>query len=170
MSIFFLPLAFTTSIFSINNELFNPLTLPWIAAIVGIVTYLIVFNLNTIVRVLRVAYSKPREETIKKMKKSKVEEWQARGKEFDKFNFRSKTEGAKPSEWFVGWYLFTRMGQVFRKRRPCEAEGETKDITERDPRRTQEHESEDANNVNTDVNVNAIGVERVVSPEEIKCR
>jgi Mg2+ and Co2+ transporter CorA len=38
VSIFFLPLAYTTSLFSINNELFYPKALPWASLIVALIT------------------------------------------------------------------------------------------------------------------------------------
>lgn len=104
VSIFFLPLAFTTSLWSMNTDLLSITTLAYVIVIIAFSTYLVVFNLNSLVRLSRVAYTAQRSRLLSQMRNDESEAWKQRGKRFDAFGFKPKSEVTKPSEWLLSVY------------------------------------------------------------------
>jgi hypothetical protein len=105
VSIFFLPLAFCTSLWSINNDLFALTTLIYVIIIVALATYLVVFNLNSIVYLSGTVYNAQKSNLLSRMKSDSSTYWKSRGEEFEAFSFKPRSEVVKPSEWLVGFYF-----------------------------------------------------------------
>ncbi|KAL8718983.1 MAG: hypothetical protein Q9225_003956 [Loekoesia sp. 1 TL-2023] len=101
VTIFFLPLAFSTSLWSINDS-YPRHTLVWIATVVAACTYIVTFNLNWLVDFLAKAYHRYRGPLLQWMLDDTEETWIRRGKSLT--GFRVKRE-QKPSEWLVTLYL-----------------------------------------------------------------
>lgn len=99
-NIFFLPLAFCTSAWTVSGDT-SPLHAPLITAIlVGGTTHFTVFNLNNMAHRCRVSYHLNKVRAIDRMKEdSKF--WRSRGDLFDQSTFGAKTESQKPSGWIL---------------------------------------------------------------------
>lgn len=114
-----------------NNEIFSMNTLIPVIILVAFATYFVVFNLNSIVRLCRFAYTTQRSRLLSEMKKDSSIFWNARGARFETFSFKPQRETIKPSEWLVSLYLMKKIpGAVVgglkkawprRKRRDSEA-------------------------------------------------
>jgi hypothetical protein len=82
-------------LWSINDSIFSLRALVVVAILVGISTYLIVFNLNNIASSCSRVYHKRKRKLIEQMRTDPA--WSELGKRFD--TFQIKHERAKPSEW-----------------------------------------------------------------------
>lgn len=101
VSIFFLPLAFTTSVFSINVEAFNPTIIPWIACLIGFATYLVVFNLNNIINLIRYFYHTRRVKVMDRLSDDSKIQWNKSSYQHKTFNRRITSPMPKSSKWFL---------------------------------------------------------------------
>jgi hypothetical protein len=109
VSIFFLPLAFCTSLWSMSDSLFPIHILTYVIISVALATYLIVFNLNALVLLFRTAYESHKASLVTSMKSETGSEyWKSRGESFESFQFRPKAEIAKPTEWLLLGYTLRR--------------------------------------------------------------
>jgi len=77
---------------------------------IGLITYLIVLNLNTIVRGTHSLYNSQKRHLIRAMKSDGSESWERRGKRFEVF--KPKHESVRPSEWFVPVYMIRLAGRL----------------------------------------------------------
>jgi hypothetical protein len=97
---------------------------------VGVLTYIIVFNLNHIVIIGKKRYEYIKMSTIKKMREEKSDFWEKTGELFRQYEPKGNSETAKPSEWWILAYQVRRlMGLISlrkKKQRKHEDEGETK--------------------------------------------
>ncbi|RDL41684.1 uncharacterized protein BP5553_01663 [Venustampulla echinocandica] len=104
VSIFFLPLAFSTSLFALFLPIESHVLVPT-TILIAFATYLLVFNLTTFVRFLSSIHSKYRRSLATCMQDdSTSESWRHRGKNFKKFKSEMKRE-RKPSDWLLLVYL-----------------------------------------------------------------
>ncbi|KAL8938273.1 MAG: hypothetical protein Q9216_003990 [Gyalolechia sp. 2 TL-2023] len=81
VTIFFLPLAFSTSLWSIN-ETYSRHTLVWVAMTTAVGTYAVTFNLNWLAGSFAKLYEKLRAPILQRMCDDEAGEWNARGKGF----------------------------------------------------------------------------------------
>ncbi|MCJ1310262.1 hypothetical protein MMC25_003924 [Agyrium rufum] len=105
VSIFFLPLSFCASLWSVN-DMFSTKALIVTICLVGGFTYLVVLNINTLVRTSSSVYERRKRPIINAMKAEQGEDWKTRGRRFEVF--RPRHERLRPSEWLVLWYLVMR--------------------------------------------------------------
>ncbi|KAL9130564.1 MAG: hypothetical protein Q9217_001277 [Psora testacea] len=98
VSIFFLPLAFTTSLWSINDK-FSSKALIYVILIVALTTYFFIFNINSLVHGFGRLYDNKKKHIVRAMKKDGKELWKLRGQRFEVF--RPKHENPEPSEWCI---------------------------------------------------------------------
>ncbi|KAH8805866.1 hypothetical protein F5884DRAFT_640416, partial [Xylogone sp. PMI_703] len=103
VSIFFLPLSFCMSIWSISNTLFSLRALVIVSVIVGLVTYIIVFNLNSFVGLYSRIYDRRKQIIIEQMKNDDNQVWREYAKKFAAV--QPKLEYHKASEWIIGSFL-----------------------------------------------------------------
>jgi hypothetical protein len=112
------------SLWSINN-MFPLSTLIYTAIIVGLSTYLIVFNLNNLVHEISTLYNSLRSRLVDSMKAKEAESefWFEMGNRFGVF--KPQHEKASPSEWWLVLYLFRTgaMGALRLVFRPWAPEG-----------------------------------------------
>ena len=101
VSIFFLPLAFTTSLWSVNEK-FSTTVLIYVIIIVALSTYFVMFNINSLARGFDGVYGFRKRSIVRAMKKDRSEKWKVRGKRFEVF--RPKAENPEPSEWYIPLY------------------------------------------------------------------
>ncbi|CAF9941909.1 MAG: hypothetical protein ALECFALPRED_009380 [Alectoria fallacina] len=101
VSIFFLPLAFTTSLWSVNDQ-FSMTALIYVVIIVALVTYFIMFNINSLAQGFGQAYNNKKKYVVRAMKRDRNEAWKQRGQRFEVF--RPKHESPEPSEWYIPFY------------------------------------------------------------------
>ncbi|KAL7651531.1 hypothetical protein ACMYSQ_011240 [Aspergillus niger] len=97
VSIFFLPLSFCTSIWSVN-ETYSRSTLAIVAAVVALATYMATCNLNNLVKLIRTAYLPRRRLLVERMENDPT--WRETAKRFKAFQ-RSNNGVREPSEWMV---------------------------------------------------------------------
>lgn len=69
-------------------------------------TYLTMFNVNSIVRVCGAIYDTRKKTVVEAMKTDRDEAWKKRGGRFEVF--RPKHENPEPSEWYVALYTILR--------------------------------------------------------------
>ena len=119
VSIFFLPLSFCMvflsfanananltllqSVWSVNNTIFSLKALVIVATLVGLSTYLLVFNLNNVVELCSRVYRKRKLLLIELMQKDLDKKWKETGQKFT--SFQPKQEKRKPSEWMLGFFV-----------------------------------------------------------------
>ncbi|THX12841.1 hypothetical protein D6D13_04007, partial [Aureobasidium pullulans] len=103
VSIFYLPLAFCASLWSATDTFsWNGLKVAMV--LTAVITYLVTFNLNQLVRLSQSIYDVGKKKVIKSMTESDNDDWQKRAARFGQFQPpRSKPQ---PSEWLLLWYLF----------------------------------------------------------------
>ncbi|KAL6720377.1 hypothetical protein ACLMJK_002298 [Lecanora helva] len=106
VSVFFLPLSFCTSIWSTQNGPSNPKTMAYVCVIVGLVTYLIVFNLDFVARKFSRSYENFKVNTIRKMRREQNEAWRQLGRHYD--FFRPTHDYEKPTDWYFLLYMLRR--------------------------------------------------------------
>ncbi|KAI1098319.1 hypothetical protein F4804DRAFT_128427 [Jackrogersella minutella] len=102
VSIFYLPLAFVASLWSIN-ESYGTAAFAITAALVAIGTYVIVGNLENASDVLRSSYRSVQKPIVDRMSTDKDSRWAKKGGGFQ--SFQPRREVVKPSEWCVALYL-----------------------------------------------------------------
>ncbi|KAL8992176.1 MAG: hypothetical protein Q9188_007647, partial [Gyalolechia gomerana] len=99
--VFFIPLSFTTSLWSIN-DMFSMKSLIAVIIIVALVTYTTVLNINSIVHSVSGLYDLKKRRVVNAMKKDERASWKRCGQRFE--SFRPKHENPKPSEWYITLY------------------------------------------------------------------
>jgi hypothetical protein len=108
VSIFFVPLSFCTSLWSINDQIMSLSALAITITLVALATYLIVFNLNTLVKLSKTVYREQRVKLIESMSEDSASVWREEGRRFKSFQPRLKRE--KPSEWRLAVFVFRKLG------------------------------------------------------------
>ncbi|KAL9102390.1 MAG: hypothetical protein Q9163_002456 [Psora crenata] len=109
VSIFFLPLAFITSLWSINDK-FSTSALIYVILIVALATYLVMFNINSLVQGLGRLYNMQKTRLVHAMKNDRKDLWKLRGQRFEVF--RPKHENPEPSEWYIPLYALMHPGVI----------------------------------------------------------
>ncbi|TGO08046.1 hypothetical protein BTUL_0229g00140 [Botrytis tulipae] len=106
VSIFFLPLSFTMSIWSINdNALAHINIMIGVAVVLGIITYFVVFNVDNIVFLSNQFIKKLKAGTIEHMKKNGGIVWKQRGDGLTEPAL-ANDQNATPSSWRIPQYLW----------------------------------------------------------------
>jgi len=109
VSIFYLPLAFCAALWAVPNINQSNIRHPFIitAVIVGVVTYLIVFNLENITGLFGRIYYPWRKHIVDEMQKDSLKCWTTLGEEFEfRHNYRTIL-----SEWCIVWYQIRILGR-----------------------------------------------------------
>jgi hypothetical protein len=85
------------------------------AVLTGLVTYMIVFNLNTLVSLGWATYSGLREHSIQQMKQNYFAEqnWGKLGRRFKRFE--PKHGSSKPSDWYILLYCLLHPLELFKR-------------------------------------------------------
>ncbi|KFY25266.1 hypothetical protein V493_04728 [Pseudogymnoascus sp. VKM F-4281 (FW-2241)] len=110
VTIFFLPLAFSASLWSIPgvNDKYPGIMIPGaFAAIIGFITYFIVFNLNLLISGLRRLFAAPRRSLLAKMMKEHDtnddskdnSEGESTGKSENSEDRKDKSDGKRTKDW-----------------------------------------------------------------------
>ncbi|PMD46738.1 hypothetical protein L207DRAFT_220066 [Hyaloscypha variabilis F] len=116
VSIFYLPLAFCTSIWSTTDTFgYRNLVITMVA--IGFLTYLVVFNLNLLVIFSKTSYSSLKINVISSMQADSRKGWGKRGELFHKYRPRETADQSEPSEWWILVYLLQRALDVLSFRR-----------------------------------------------------
>ncbi|KAG2421847.1 hypothetical protein HFD88_005823 [Aspergillus terreus] len=97
VSIFFLPLSFCMSIWSINETYSRPV-LVIITVLVGLTTYSVTLNLNNLTQFIRDVYLPRRRLLVRRMEQSAT--WSQTARRFKVFQ-GSESRLSEPSEWIV---------------------------------------------------------------------
>lgn len=105
VNIFFLPLSFCTSLWSINDK-FSTTSLIITIVLVATMTYLTMFNVNSMVQVGGTVYDSKKKTVVEAMKADSNEAWRRRGGRFEVF--RPKHKDPEPSEWYITLYALLR--------------------------------------------------------------
>lgn len=100
------------SVWSVNNTIFSLKALVIVAVLVGLTTYLLVFNLNNIVEFCGQVYSKRKLMLVEKMQKDPDKRWKEEGQKFTVF--QPKQENRKPSEWMLALFVLHSVFGRFR--------------------------------------------------------
>ena len=74
----------------------------YVVIIVALVTYLIMFNINSLAQGFGQVYNNKKRYIVRAMKRDRNEAWKLRGQRFEVF--RPKHESPEPSEWYVPFY------------------------------------------------------------------
>ncbi|KAE9366544.1 hypothetical protein N431DRAFT_349848, partial [Stipitochalara longipes BDJ] len=94
----------TFSVWSVNNTIFSLKALVIVAILVGLSTYLLIFNLNNVVEFCSRVYSKRKFLLIELMQNDLDKKWKETGQKFT--SFQPKQEKRKPSEWMLVLFVF----------------------------------------------------------------
>ncbi|OAL49337.1 hypothetical protein IQ07DRAFT_644514 [Pyrenochaeta sp. DS3sAY3a] len=111
VSIFFLPLAFCVGLWS-TNESYPRAPLIITTATVGVVTYLIVANLNGISNILALIYGLVQKRIVKLMKDDEDKEWSKIGGKFS--SFRPEHRVNEVSEWYIAYFLLAYIARTLK--------------------------------------------------------
>jgi hypothetical protein len=103
------------SIWSVNNTLFSLKALTIVSILVGLGTYVIVFNIDNLVGFSSRIYSRHKLKLVEQMKNHPDKRWSEHGKRFG--IFRPKQERIKPTEWMIALFILHKMFPKFRWRR-----------------------------------------------------
>ena len=120
VSIFFLPLAFTTSLWSVNDK-FSFTVLIYVIILVALSTYLIMFNINSLAQGFSRIYDVEKKKIVRAMKRDRNDFWRLRGHRFE--IFRPKHDNPEPSEWYIPLYAFINPRAFLGCANPAEAKG-----------------------------------------------
>ncbi|KAL8860853.1 MAG: hypothetical protein Q9178_002883 [Gyalolechia marmorata] len=101
VSVFFIPLSFCTSLWSVN-DMFSMNSLIVVIIIVALLTYTTVLNINSIVTSVGLLYDTKKRRVVNAMKRDSRDSWKHCGQRFE--SFRPKHENPKPSEWYITLY------------------------------------------------------------------
>lgn len=72
--------------------------------LVGLGTYIIVFNLNNIVRTVGKQYKQVRSSVMKSMREDDSPIWKGTGDVFYRYELKASPQTTKPSEWWILLY------------------------------------------------------------------
>jgi hypothetical protein len=86
-------------------------------AAIGVLPYLIVFNLNQIVKVGKTNYLSLKHGMVDKMQADEREKWSKKGELFHKHRPRRNAEEPKPTEWWILVYFLQKALDIVRLRR-----------------------------------------------------
>ncbi|TEY40853.1 hypothetical protein BOTCAL_0417g00090 [Botryotinia calthae] len=113
VSIFFKPLSYCMSVWSINDRGFSLRSLEIVATVVGLPTYLKVFNLDSLMKFSRALYRKSFIFAISMMKTEASDAaWGKRAFILGKFSVQREIE-RKPSDWrLVQYVLYRALGTI----------------------------------------------------------
>ncbi|THV46490.1 hypothetical protein BGAL_0382g00090 [Botrytis galanthina] len=106
VSIFFLPLSFTMSIWSINDSALAHINIMiGVAVVLGIITYFVVFNVDNIVFLSNQFIKKLKAGTIEHMKNNDDDIWKQRGDGLTEPALANE-QNATPSSWRIPQYVW----------------------------------------------------------------
>ena len=74
----------------------------YVVIIVALVTYFIMFNINSLAHGFGRVYDDKKKYIVRAMKRDHTEAWKQRGQRFEVF--RPKHENPEPSEWYIPYY------------------------------------------------------------------
>ncbi|KAJ8068632.1 hypothetical protein OCU04_002336 [Sclerotinia nivalis] len=110
VSIFFLPLSFCMSVWSINGS-FGFRNLAIVASVLATATYLIVLNVDRLMYAISEVYHKFIRNSLEAMKNDRSIKWANRALELEKYS--EPPEGTqKPSDWIYLLYTIRRLFQI----------------------------------------------------------
>ena len=74
----------------------------YVVILVALVTYFVMFNINSLAQGFGRVYDVKKKRIVRAMKGDKSETWKQRGQRFEVF--RPKHERPEPSEWYIPFY------------------------------------------------------------------
>ena len=89
------------SLWSVNDQ-FSMTALIYVVIIVALLTYFIMFNINSLAHGFGRIYNNKKKYIVRAMKGDHNEAWKQRGHRFEVF--RPKHESPEPSEWYIPFY------------------------------------------------------------------
>ena len=89
------------SLWSVNDR-FSMTTLIYVIIIVALLTYFIMFNINSLAQGFGQIYDIKKKHVVRAMKKDRNEAWKQCGHRFEVF--QPKHENPQPSEWYIHLY------------------------------------------------------------------
>ena len=75
----------------------------YVVIIVALVTYFIMFNINSLAQGFGHVYDNKKRYIVRAMKRDRNEAWKQRGQRFEVF--RPKHDSPEPSEWYIPLYV-----------------------------------------------------------------
>lgn len=82
----------------------------YVVIIVALLTYFIMFNINSLAQGFGQVYDTKKKHVVRAMKTDRRNSWKQRGQRFEAF--RPKHENPEPSEWYVPLYALMHPGAV----------------------------------------------------------
>lgn len=79
--------------------------------LVGLGTYMIVFNLNNIVKTVSNQYKQMRSSVMESMREDESPPWKSTGDVFYRYELKASPQTTKPSEW---WILIYHLRSIWR--------------------------------------------------------
>jgi hypothetical protein len=77
--------------------------------LVGLTTYILVFNLRSIVDATQSRYLRWKNSLVREMKGDKNKKWQATGERFERFRSRMVSKDTRPSEWSIAAFYVRKV-------------------------------------------------------------
>ena len=81
---------------------------------VGLLTYIVVFNINHIVMIGKKRYKYAKMTAVERMRKGENSSWKETGELFHRYEPERSSETAKPSEWWILVHQIRRLVELVR--------------------------------------------------------
>jgi len=92
------------------NDHFSLTVLIYVVIVVALLTYLTMFNINSLAQAFSEIYNTKKKHVVRAMKRDHKQLWKVRGQRFEAF--RPKYEDTEPSEWYVPLYAMIHPAAV----------------------------------------------------------
>lgn len=92
-----------------TTDTFNFNALAYTMILVALTTYIIVFNLRSMVDATQSRYLRWKNNLVREMKGDKNRKWQATGERFERFRSRLVPKDTRPSEWSIAAFYVRKV-------------------------------------------------------------
>jgi len=110
----FAPLTRLQSIWSTTDQYFSFDSLAYVTVAVALATYILVFNLNNLVKSAQDSYLRFKGNIVDQMMREKRLAWMETGLKFNRYKPRNTPKESSPSEWWIFVYQTRKMLQFLR--------------------------------------------------------
>jgi hypothetical protein len=108
------PLTRSQSLWSTTDTYFSFGSLAYVSVVVALATYILVFNLNNLVKGAQASYLRFKGNLVDQMMRERHLAWMETGLKFNRYKPRNTPKEAHPSEWWIFVYQTRKTLQFLR--------------------------------------------------------
>lgn len=108
------PLTSLQSIWSTTDQYFSFDSLAYVTVVVALATYILVFNLNNLVKAAQTSYLRFKGNIVDRMMRERHLAWSETGLKFNRYKPRNSPTESHPSEWWIFVYQARKTLQFLR--------------------------------------------------------